>query len=55
MESKTDERKPHWFPSDCEACNALYDPETWKPNWSLSGELIWTCPKCGHPNFPRLD
>lgn len=55
MESKTDERKPHWFPSDCESCNALYDPETWTPNWSLSGELIWTCPKCGHPNFPRLD
>jgi len=23
--------------------------------WSLSGELTWTCPKCGHPDYPRLD
>jgi hypothetical protein len=48
-------RKPHWYPSDCECCNAPYDPETWKADYSLSGELIWSCPKCGHSNYPRLD
>lgn len=53
--SEEKERKPHWQPYDCESCNAYFDPETWKSDWSISGELTWTCPKCGHPNFPRLD
>jgi hypothetical protein len=49
------ERKPHRFPFDCESCNAVFNPETWHSDWSLSGELTWTRPKCGHPKFPRLD
>ena len=48
-------QKPHWQPFDCESCNAGFDPGTWQAHWSLSGELTWSCPKCGHPNFPRLD
>lgn len=51
---KRPERKPHWQPSDCECCNDPFDPETWIADWSLSNELTWTCPACGHPNFPSL-
>ena len=53
--TKQTDRKPHWYPFDCESCNAVFDPETWTADWSQSGELTWTCPKCGHPNYPRLD
>ena len=54
---KQDETKktPHWHPFDCESCNAVFDERTWIMDWSLSGELTWTCPRCGHPNYPRLD
>jgi rubredoxin len=55
MESKEEPRIPHWQPFDCEACNAYFDPETWKSDWSISGELTWICPKCGHPNYPSLN
>jgi hypothetical protein len=48
-------QEPHWTPADCESCNAPFDPVTWQSDWSLSGELTWTCPKCHHPNYPRLD
>jgi hypothetical protein len=47
-------RKPHWQPFDCESCNAPFDEKTWTSDWSLSGELTWSCPKCGHPNYPSL-
>jgi hypothetical protein len=47
--------KPHWHPSDCESCNAVFDEKIWKTDYSLSGELIWICPKCKHPSYPRLD
>jgi hypothetical protein len=52
---KRSDKKPHWFPFDCESCNAAFDPKTWISDWSLSGELTWTCPKCKHPNYPKLD
>jgi hypothetical protein len=53
--SQHSERKPHWQPFDCESCNAPFNPDTWQADWSLSGELTWSCPACGHPNYPRLD
>jgi hypothetical protein len=42
-----------WIPQDCENrkcgfCNEVFDPEIWESDWSLSGELAWMCPKCGH-------
>jgi hypothetical protein len=40
-------REPHWRPFDCEACNCVFDEKTWQSHWSLSGELTWSCPKCG--------
>ena len=52
---KKPDRKPHWQPFDCESCNAPFNPSTWQADWSLSGELTWTCPRCGHPTYPRLD
>jgi hypothetical protein len=46
--------KPRWHPFDCESCNATFDERTWHADYSLSGELTWSCPKCGHPNYPTI-
>jgi hypothetical protein len=31
--------KPHWLPFNCESGKAYVNPETWKRDWSVSGEL----------------
>jgi RNase P subunit RPR2 len=54
-EEKKIRLNPQWQPSDCESCNHPFDSKTWKPDFSMSGELTWTCPKCKHPSYPRLD
>jgi hypothetical protein len=46
-----------WAPTKCESCGEQFN-QKWQRDFSLSGELIWMCGKCGHwmyPEIPDLD
>jgi hypothetical protein len=42
-----------WCPKSCEGCNHPFN-NSWESDYSMSGELVWICPKCEHTNYPAL-
>ena len=44
-----------WRPERCESCKHPFTENGWESDYSMSGEQVWICSKCQHPNYPRLD
>jgi RNase P subunit RPR2 len=46
--------KAAWRPEACEQCAHPFS-DGWESDYSMSGELVWICPKCGKVNYSPLD
>jgi len=49
-----DLQKNPWTPKRCEICKHAFNPNKWTWDYSMSGELTWTCPRCAKENYPPM-
>lgn len=46
--------KSTWQPESCESCSHPFGP-AWESDYSMSGELVWICPRCKKENYPPIN